>query len=373
MASFNGSGEQFPAQPERSADTLIPELRELPPAIQDSFLKLPSAVREKIFPRDSKQEKRSETVHIENYGLEKVVAGLDQDGREKLAQESLALLFTEGDISKIFRCTPTDKLRGKVIQFMEVLWGNRSQSSGSTIRIFGADSYPQEEERLQKLEKDRANLARAVSEKEQAVKAQQDRIEVTKKQKRLTEKKKKELLPLLGALEEAVNALKRFDSMFEIGENVRLRLRRREARERKFTETLRIITEYLASDEFATVVAEQFDRVFYIERRTTRNADGVSSTFLEQQIAQAKERLIVLEKAIQEWYLSHKDEGSMKERRKLAVNEKQLKIIEYFKQLYDSYLRGKNERNASGDKLNGEISQMNVALHLLNRAAGETS
>ncbi len=363
MTSPNEKFGQLASRPEQSADT--PELRELPQEIRNLFRELPPTIQEKIFPKGQEREKRSETVYIGNRNLEEVCAGLDERARERFFQDSLAQLFSEGGLFHVFKRIPTAELSNKVAEFMDILWDNRTKPARETIRVFGTDAYKEEERALLENEKHRAILLQAVAEHKKTVDAQQDRIEVTKHQKRLTAQKQAELLPLSAALEEATEALKRFDMVFETGKKARLRMSRREEMASKCTETLKVVMAYLTSDEFATAVSEQLDTVFYLQKRIVNSSDDTNRKAPPHLVANAKETITVLQNAIANWHSRHQGEENLKARHELTLSTKQVKTTEYFKSLRESYLRGKNERHSSDDELVVEISNMRVALNLL--------
>ncbi|HPA25277.1 MAG TPA: hypothetical protein PLK76_00730 [bacterium] len=115
--------------------------------------------------------------------------------------------------------------------------------------------------------------------------------------------------------------------------------------------TLAYALKYFSAEEFAVIFNEILEsRASFLRKKNPK--------FLNDAI-----------KAIESWFVLHESEKPLKEKKELTGDKKEKigKIIKHFWRLFNSYLRLLKEPSAEEQQLSGTVSQLSVALNLLNK------
>ncbi len=335
------------------------ELDGFPDSIQELYQVLPNEIKEKIFSGGGLEE---DGQRDKKRSLEEVIACLKREQREEFASECLSELFGGGsrnDFKRAFDREGVD-VGAEVTKFLDMTWGNRGKGKDD-VEIFNQgyfdDFFEQREVIVQEIRQLQAKI--------DALKAS---AEKTKRQRRLTEKKKrgvhKSEWEEMPALKERLHVLDRENESLSYFSSPEFRA----SHEKEWTYALAVIAEYLEPDELAVVVLESMDRcvTFYDKRKVARGEKRWRRASSEREIGEAREFMEKFDSAFEEWQEAHEGDGSLKSPKKASDQIRQQKMIDYFQNLYGSYKRGK-ERGRTDDDMLMNVRQMEVTLNLLGK------
>ncbi len=330
----------------------IKELSAFPESVQRLFQSLPQYLKERIIPELKLTEEEGQQTR--ELKLEEIIAGFDKDTREMFMAKSLYELLIQSRFKE--KLISNKENMGKEIRsLMDLLWLNRGNRDN--VKILNQEFYD--------------NFLKQRKEIYSKILKKKEEVEKIKK-KKLTVRKTNEL----KNLEEEVRMLtKELDEFDDANENSSYdylyfnNVLSRQRKEKEWTESITIISEYLEPDEFATVMAEQIDIIFYKESQIKKLSPGgefFGHKISKESIEGAKELLGKLYKVVEDWYELHKNDQRFKNPSEARLEEKQSKIIGYFASLMDSYKRGK-ESGRSDDDMLYSIRQMEVSLNILGK------
>ncbi|MFA6190325.1 MAG: hypothetical protein WC711_02295 [Candidatus Staskawiczbacteria bacterium] len=339
----------------------IAELKDFPGSVSALFRSLPEFIREKIFPQTD-DGRFSDSSEKRERSLGEVVAGLDEKTREEFMARCLHSLFESGKFKERLDAVEHQELKKEIYRMLDVLWGNRKKSDD--VELFNKVYY-------EKFFKEREPFVLAIRVKNDEIKKLNTGIARTIKQKRLTETK----MGKLGALEKERELLLR-ELKFHDDENGnsnydQLHFRDVASCQRKegeWTKAVAVTSEYLAPDEFATMMAEQFGRTFYNEFSVVRNPEKkyFDRTPSAPEVARAKEITDKVNEAIEEWHKVHQNEESLKTKKEAKLEDRQAKLIDYLTDLMGSYQRGRQDGRPEED-MEYTVRQMEVTLNILGK------
>lgn len=354
------------AQKEKTKE-IQPELIEFPESIQELFDKLPDSIKTKIFPKETptKQQagefiKKGLFWKTPEEELDETIASLDKKDCEKYTQICLSeLVFNSPEFRYFFKNDTTQNIAQKITTFLDTLWNNRGKDK-SKIQIVNQARFDDYRNRKASLQQEHRALIKKI-------KSQEISIEQTKHQKRLTEKKRHELFQLHDQQKELEKHFDKLDS--EFNNNIfNTSIRSRESKQKKWTEALSTMLEYLDASDFAILTSETLERqIFYEEKSLARRTPGIHQQFRPESITDAKKLITQLDQAFEDWQKKHTQEGPLKKFRTGNLAEKQDKLINYFKALTGSYQRMKQAGRTDDDQLMS-IRQMEVTLNLLSKS-----
>lgn len=359
-------------EPEEKKNTV--ELRGFPESVTELFNRLPDYIKEEIIPTGEKKEVENPVFKkwLEDDILEDIVSRLNREDREDFISNSLGSLFRIGDLRKTLLEKGVEGLKQETARLLDLLWGNRGKR-GDDVKLFNQEHY-------ERLSRERGAITQKIQSKKSEVEELRASMEKTRKQRRLTRTKQQSLYELQEELRELETELEKHDSKethhvgMRFGELRDIPYLRR--KERDWTECVATISEYLDPSEFATVMAEQFDKAFYAEvdcsrrdpEKDRRYFSAIRFTEEEAEQAVERSRKIVdsFVSAIEEWNQKHQNETSFKKPSEIGSEEQRRKLIDYFISLAESYKRRSIERKTDEDMIY-TIRQMEVTLRILGR------
>jgi hypothetical protein len=338
----------------------VEELKDFPNSVRVLFDKLPDSIKNKILitlkgsTATSLEERESK--------LEKTIACFDTKTREKFMERCLSELFYVGKFSDKFEAVGEENLGPEVGRLLNLLWQNRGRRDDA--QLFNQEYY-----------NNFFQTRLLITEKIKTIKLEIEKlnnsIATTIKQKRLTERKQKELTKLEAGRNLLINELNKCDDQH--GNSVLDRawgrdISARQKKEKDWTKAVAITCEYLDPAEFATAVAEQLDKTFFKEFFIAQNPEikRFGKTAHEDEFKQAQKIVQLVSQTIEDWHIAHESEGSLKKPFEAKAEERQVKLIDYLVSLLESYQRGKKIKRTD-DEMICTIRQMEVSLNLLGK------
>ncbi len=342
----------------------IPELSNFPESVRVMFDKLPDSLKNKIFP-EIKTGKTESSPEGRERSLEEIVASFDTKTREEFMVHCISELFDNGRFKDGFEAVGEEGLRQEIERLLNLLWQNRGKRDG--VQLFNQEYYDN-------FFHARGIITEKIKAKKIEIDKLKDSIESTKKQKRLTERKRGELRKLQSEMGLLTDELKKYDYQHGNSDLDHAHSRdvsSRQRKEREWTKATTVTVEYLDPTEFVTVMAEQLeDRTFYRESSIAREPEKkrFGITVPKHMVERAKKIVQSIFQAIESWYTAHESEGSFKKPAEAKLEERQAKLIDHLLSLIESYRRGK-ESKRTDEEMIYTIRQMEVSLNLLGKFA----
>ena len=352
---------------EAKKETIV--LQNIPQSVNDAFALLPQPIQDAI--RSALNEENEHPFFkddtVRKTTLEAMFLSLEKWEREHATLDFIRRLF--------MLCNTNVNFKNKLIEnpielrrVIELLWYNRSAPPGhqrSYNEEYYREYYVKRKAILDEIEK-----------KEAEIYLQKGSIEKTKSQRRLTETKEVQLEELRQELRLINKKLDAFDSennnfRMNAASFTRDEVKKRELKENEIINNLCIALQYLDATEFAVVMGEAIDDLFYRENEMAENKTKWTLRYpSEDQKQRARAVLNSLRMVIEKWSTEYENDPRMKiedDLQKAAVKEtKNQKVIDYFVSLVVSY-RDDSKDGATEDTLRYTVRQMETSLNLLKR------
>ncbi len=333
----------------------IPQLKDFPENVRSLFSQLPDSLRVKILPSDMEDNKKVPCENLDS-GLEGIVAGFDDETRQKFMKRCLGELFITAKFKDRFQSVGEENLGKELERLLNLLWQNRGKRN--SIELFNQEYYD-------KFFEDRGVIIEKINAKKAEIEKLENSIENTKKQKRLTERKKNDFRKLLEELELLTDELRNHDDKhdnYKYFPNVSSRIEK----EMEWTKAAAITSEYLGPTEFAFIMGEQLEIIFYrefsIASQPERKRFGV--VISEDIVKRAQKITELVSQVVDNWHSKHKDDRPFKDKVDTKLEVRKAKLIEYLISLFDAYKRGK-ELKKSEEEMHSTVIQMEVSLNFL--------
>ena len=355
-------------QPEINAEDEpqeIAELSDLPESVRVLFAKLPDSIKTKILPQIEKNKSENSPGNEER-SLDEMVASFDVETRERYMGICLARLFADGRLEESLESLDANNLKIETNSLLDLLWNNRGKRDN--VDIFNQKYY-------EDFSKGREPIISKIKPKNEEIGKLIASIAKTKKQKRLTEMKTKQLEGLETERDLIYKELEEYDERYDHNPNYKYstlravwRIEERQKKEKDWTKAAAATSEYLDPAELATLMAEQFHNItFYHEFHTARNPKEMrfGRPVPESEIMRCREVVDSVDEAIKSWYGVHENDGSFKKPKEAKLEERQTKLIDYFISLMNSYRREKEAGREDSETVC--VRQMEVALSILGK------
>lgn len=339
----------------------IEELKNFPESVRVLFDKLPDQLKNRIFPKVSKNEDINSPEGDEQ-SLEEIVAGFDTKTREEFMSRCLNELFDNGRFKDKFEAVGEKNLEQEIERLLNLLWQNRGKRDD--VRLFNQEYYDN-------FFQAREIILEKIWEKKLELEKLNNSIATTIKQKRLTERKREELRGLDAEMNSLTDELKKYDDEHSNSDLDHMYFRNissRKRKEKEWTKAATITGEYLNPAEFATVMAEQLDKTFYRESSIAQNPKKkwLGNTLPEHIVERAKKIINLVSQAIESWHMAHGNDESFKKPSGVKLEERRAKLIDYLTSLMESYQRGKRAKRTDEEMIY-TIRQMEISLNILEK------
>ncbi len=328
------------------------DIQKFPDSIQELFSELPLDIQEKIFPKEEVESREmTETDVVE------LMSVLSPKEREGMLFEYLANLFAEGKYKQKFKEAFGKGIAGdETKRLLDVLWRNREKTDEEENEIFNKEYYQ--------------NLLKQRSDLQDALKAERERMEELDKRPKKSKsgKTQEEVNAQYRQILDAEEALKEFDAVNKNGiveMNSFKDIAGRRAREWRWTTLISAVNKYFDSTEFATMVEEQFDRMFLFEKRLiARNRESDA-----ERIDKVKKFMQEVGDVIQEWSEEHLNDKRVIDAEEFGNKiKRQQMLIKNLHSYMDDYKKGK-KRGESDEQMIYTIRQMEIMLNLLKKTS----
>jgi hypothetical protein len=351
--------EQKALPPENEIRLLPEEVKSLPEKVQELFARLDPKKQNLIFETQI-QEPITETIeNVNNDKFAELVASVSEEEREKLATHCLTQLLEGTEISRSINSSDFNKIASKVRRFLDIAWSNKGKPLGD-IKIYCEGKYDDyyKEKPIVQEKLDKAKVA---------VEKMEASISKTKKQKRLTERKKAQLNELLEKLRFAKWEVSQLDHVYsneEADYENNADIESRTIKERYFFQALGTVIQYYDLTDFQVLIHEMFElHVFSYDKKMLESKKYPDDSNYKKV---ARYRIKLFETAVDAWVKTFNDPQKRRETKIADLDKKTRTMVEYFLELYDSYCKDK-AKNRPEDEMIYTVRQMEITLRLFNR------
>jgi len=344
---------------EPKTDKNIEKLKDYPESINKLFNDLPNSLKNKLF--SNEKEDIPFFLKSKEEQLGEIIKSFKIEDRERLMRNFLSELFNVANFRNILESINEDSLEQEIKRLFDLFWHSRGKRDND-VEIFNKSYYDNFFNNRKKIEE-------KIKEKKLEIKILKNSIEKTKKQIRLTEKKKEEMKKIINEESLLIKELEDFDYKNNNSWNDKINfsdVASRKRKEEKWTQALIIVSEHLDSTEFAIIIKEQIKTTFHKEFHITERKEKTyfGKKISEDEIERAKRVTELISSTIEKWYLDHENDDIFKEKINEDSINQQDKLINYFNSLASSYMRSRELKKDEAEMIY-TIRQMEVSLNLL--------